>query len=305
MSGMSLDDCEYIFDSALSSTTEAAFCHAIDPLFKQYQILSIGFGRANIFWRARIVNETLFTNLSDMNYPPSHIARVGRLNDSGSPCLYVSARKETAIAEVGAKEGQIVQLAGFRVLGGKELRLALIGEYSNVQKNGYMHYAGGDPNGVLTKFLNSIPRSEALKKIYIDKFFANVLGDPNACATNYLMSRAMAQSIYARNESDGIVFPSVKDRGGFNIGIKPSASDESIHNVCCIIVKLERQRRFGLLDFEMVKSAKNLDSEGYFVWDDSLIEDGFGLYGLNKEEHEIATRFPDDRNALLNVIHRS
>ena len=206
-----------------------------------------------------------------MKYPPSHIARVGRLNDAGLPCFYVGARKETAIAEVDAKEGQLIQLAGFRVLDANSVRLALIGEYSNVQKVGYMHFAGTDPDMTLSKILNTMPRHEALRKIYIDKFFAHVLADPSAAEKNYLMSRALTQSIYAHNPVDGIVFPSVKDRGGFNIGIKPDPSDKCFHNVCCIVVRLGKQRRFGLLDFEAVKSAKMLDSDSNFVWDDSLV----------------------------------
>lgn len=303
MSLMTLDDCDSIFEEAFRSATEAAFCHAVAPLFKHYEILSVDWGRGSIFWRARIVHGKPFENLSDMKYPPSHIARVGRLNDAGLPCFYVGARKETAIAEVDAKEGQLIQLAGFRVLDANSVRLALIGEYSNVQKVGYMHFAGTDPDMTLSKILNTMPRHEALRKIYIDKFFAHVLADPSAAEKNYLMSRALTQSIYAHNPADGIVFPSVKDRGGFNIGIKPDPSDKCFHNVCCIVVRLGKQRRFGLLDFEAVKSAKMLDSDSNFVWDDSLVGGRIGLYGLSKEEYELSMSSPDDRNTLLNVLH--
>jgi hypothetical protein len=305
MSSMTLDDCDGIFKEAFCSATKAAFCHAVAPLFKHYEILSVDWGRGSIFWRARIIQSKPFENLSDMDYPPSHIARAGRLNDAGSPCFYVGARKETAIAEVGAEEGQHIQLAGFRVLDANPVRLALIGEYSNVQKAGHMNFAGTDPDMTLSKILNSMPRHEALRMIYIDKFFAHVLADPDASKKNYLMSRALTQSIYARNKADGIVFPSVKDRGGFNIGIKPDPSDKCFHNVCCIVIRLGKKRRFGLLDFEVVKSAKMLDSNLNFVWDDSFSGDRIGLYGMSKEEYELALNSPDDKNALLNVLHRN
>ena len=38
-----LDDCENIFHQALSSESESVFCHAVDPLFKEYEILSLHF----------------------------------------------------------------------------------------------------------------------------------------------------------------------------------------------------------------------------------------------------------------------
>ena len=194
---MNLDECDAVFDSALACNTEAEFCYSIEPLFKEYKILSLEFGRGSIFWRARVISNAPYKNLSEMGYPPAEYARIGRLNDLGEPCFYISARKETALAEVEAKEGQRVQLAGFRILNEAPIRLAVIGEYSNVQKNGYMHFAGPDPEMTLSKFLNSMSRHDGLKKIYIDKFFAHVLADKDAAKNGYRFSRALAQAVYA------------------------------------------------------------------------------------------------------------
>ncbi|WP_081081683.1 RES family NAD+ phosphorylase [Burkholderia stagnalis] len=301
---MTLDDCDRIFDRALGSAVESEFCHVVAPLFDHYKILSVDWGRGSIFWRARIVHDTTFKDLAEMNYPPPHVARVGRLNDAGSPCFYVSARKETAIAEIDAEEGHLIQLAGFRVLDANPVRLVLIGEYSNVQKVGYMHFAGSDPGMAISKLINSMPQHDALRMVYIDKFFAHVLADTDASKKNYMMSRALTQVIYSKCKADGIVFPSVKDRGGFNLGVKPAPSDKCFHNVCCIVVRLGKRRRFGLLEFDIVKSAKSLDSESNFVWDDSFAGERIGLYGMSKEEAELAARAPSDPNTLLDVLHR-
>lgn len=116
-------------------------------------------------------------------------------------------QKETALAEIEAKEGQLIQLAGFRVLNEETIRLAVIGEYSNVQKNGYMHFAGQDPGMTISKIINSMPQQEGLKKIHIDKFFTHVLAGPNASNSGYLYSRALGQAIYSRISPDGIAFP--------------------------------------------------------------------------------------------------
>lgn len=304
MSGMTLDECEDIFDRALSSASEAAFCYCVEPLFAEYEIISLELGRGSIFWRARIIGSEPFATLSELSYPPPEHAKTGRLNDCGLPCFYISACQETALAEVGAAYGQKVQLAGFRVLNECPVRLVVIGEYANVKKNGYMHFAGCDPDQTIARLMNEMPQEEALKRIYIDKFFAHVLSDPKAVQNGYRFSRALAEAVYARNPYDGIVFPSVKDRGGFNLGIKADASDRSFHNVCCLLVNVGKSRRFGVADFTIVKSAECLDAENKFIWRQSDLPGIVGIYGMNKEEFDAASQDQDDRNALLNMLRR-
>jgi hypothetical protein len=300
---MILDDCEMIFDRAISSKSESEFRDAIEPLWREYPIMSLDMGRGSIFWRARLVENEIFPNLSNLAYPPPEVAKQGRMNDVGAPCFYISARKETALAEIGAMDGQLIQLAGFRVTNESPIRLAVIGEYANVYKNGYMHFAGHDPDMAISKLLNAMPRNEALKKLYIDKFFASVLADPDAAATGYVFSRALAKSVYSRILADGIVFPSVKDRGGFNVSVQAEPSDRKFHNVCCLVVRIEKVRRYGLIEFSIVKSADRLDDNLNFVWKTSSDGETIGLYNLSKEEFEAGIRHDDPRNALLNMLH--
>jgi len=305
MNTMDLDDCEKIFHQALSAKSESSFCHAVDPLFKEYEILSLQFGRGSIFWRARLIDRKIYPNISDLDYPPPELARQGRLNDRSNPCFYIAARKETALVEIAATEGQLVQLAGFRIKNESPIRLAVIGEYANVQKSGYMHFAGRDPEMTIAKILNAMPRKEALKKLYIDKFFASVLADTDASANGYMFSRALARSIYSRVGADGIVFPSVKDRGGFNIAVQAKPSDQSFHNVCCLVVRMGKTRQFGLIEFTMVRSAERLDDDWNYIWMDGNDSETIGMYNMSKEEFEMTSHNPSDRNNLLHMLHRS
>tara|TARA_R110000796_G_scaffold233571_1_gene352122 strand:- start:2007 stop:2738 length:732 start_codon:yes stop_codon:yes gene_type:complete len=238
-----------------------------------------------------------------MDYPPAELSRAGRLNDKGSPCFYISATKETALTEIDAKEGQLIQLAGFRVLNEETIRLAVIGEYANVKKNGYMHFAGQDPDMTISKMINSMPRQDALKKIYIDNFFASVLADPIASSSEYLYSRALGQAIYSRVSAGGIAFPSVKHRSGFNVSVNAEESDRAYQNVSCIVVKIGKPRKFGMIEFEIIQSAEQLDDDLNFVWMSSREPDVIGIYGMTKDEYETAAAGQNDRNGLLNMIH--
>jgi hypothetical protein len=88
-----------------------------------------------MFWRARLIKSEIYSNISDLDYPPPELARQGGLNDRDTPV----STFETALAEVDAMEGQLVQLAGFRVKNESPIRLAVIGKYANVQKKEWIH----------------------------------------------------------------------------------------------------------------------------------------------------------------------
>lgn len=286
---MNTEECEKLFSKAMKSSSETEFFHSIDPLFSEYGILSIELGRGSTFWRARKINDEIYPNIDDLNYPPPEIVNIGRLNDKGIPFFYASADIETALAEVDPEEGQLVQLAGFKIKNEFPLILAVIGEYSNVQKNGYMHFFGKDPDRTISNMLNRLPRNEAIKKIYIDRFFAHVLRDVNAHSNNYQFSRALSRAILSKNHADGIVFPSVKDRGGFNLGIKSEPSDKCLHNVSCLVAKVNAKREFGLIDYEIINSATRLDKSGNFIWPEKYVPESIGFYNISKDEVDALT----------------
>lgn len=290
---MNRDQCDAIFDRALASKSESEFCHHIAPLFEFYEILSFGMGGGNIMWRARVVEDEPWPSLFDLDYPPPDKARVGRLNDVGSPCFYVAKNIETAVLEIGAKEGQLVQVAGFRILKDQMLELIAIGEYANVFKSGYVHLTGVDPAGTIRKLINEHPPEDGLTLVYIDRFLASVLNDPQARDSGYVFSRALGGFLHSKIKSaDGIAFPSVRDPGGFNYAVQPKPSDRVFHNVACVLVRVGKSRRFNFVDQTTVGSAQQIDNDLNFIWPDDYAPDTLNLYGMTKEEHEASGRVP-------------
>lgn len=285
---MNLDQCEAIFDRALSSSNEAAFCHHIAPLFDVYEILSVGMGRgSNTFWRARATEGDPWPSLKDMDYPPANKARVGRLNDAGSPCFYSAGRIETALLEIEAQEGQLIQLAGFKIAPDEIVQFILIGEYTYVHKTGYVRLTGVDPDGTIKRIINSMSPEDAIATIYIDRFFANILSDPHARHSGYMLSRALGAELQSRIKSaDGIAFPSVRDPGGFNYAVRPEPSDRVFRNVACAIASIGRNRRYNLIEHEVIGCADGLDDEENFVWADPYQPRTLGMYAMTKDEYE-------------------
>jgi hypothetical protein len=121
------------------------------------------------------------------------------------------------------------------------------------------------------------------------------LRDPDASSNGYRYSRSLTQAILTKNHAEGIVFPSVKDRGGFNLGIKSEPSDKCFHNVSCVIAKVHAKRQFGLIDFEIINSAIHLDRKNNFVWPKSYKAGSLTQYNMSTEELEAVINDPSKK----------
>lgn len=285
---LTLDRCEELIEKALASSTREAFQHAVTPLLDEYKILSFGIGRSSTHWRARIIENDRFDLLEQIDYPPAHcIKRPGRLNDVGDPYFYVASTTETAVSEVGPREGQLVQVAGFRLVPDGVLRLICLGEYQHVYKQGYTAFNGTDPGNTVRKVTRQMTLEQRDICLCIDNFLAHVISDKEARSNDYLHSRALRDLLFSKVDAHGITFPSAKDIGGVNIAIKPTHSDELYHNVCCIIVRVGKKRRFAPLEMSFVGVATGLtDDRKSFVWAEEANPKNIVMYNMTKGEYE-------------------
>lgn len=285
---LTLDRCEELIDAALTATTRLDFQRAVLPLLEVYEILSFGIGRSSTHWRARIIENDRFDLLEQIDYPPAHlITRPGRLNDIGDPYFYASSTAETAVAEVLPREGQLVQVAGFRLVPDGILRLICLGEYQSVYKRGYTTFNGTDPGNTVRKIIFQMSPEERQLHLLIDNFLAHVISDKKARDTNYLHSRALRDILLYRIDAHGITFPSARDLGGVNFAVKPAPSDDLYHNVCCMIVRVGKRRRFAPLEMDYVSVATGLtDNRKGFVWSSEKKPEHIVMYNMTKDEYE-------------------
>lgn len=285
---LTFDRAEEFVEAALASTTRRDFQLAVTPLLEAYEILSFGIGRSSTHWRARTIDSKRFDLLDQIDYPPAHlVTRPGRLNDVGDPCFYVSSTAETAVCEVLPTEGQLVQVAGFRVAPAEVLQLICLGEYQNVYKRGYTAFNGTDPGNTVKKIIRDMPIEQRDICLLIDNFLAHVISDKHARDSNYLHSRALRDLLYARVDAHGITFPSARDPGGVNLAVKPGPSDSLYHNVCCIIVRIGKKRRFAPLEMSLVGVASGLTKDRKsFVWGTKQDPTEIVMYNMTKHEYQ-------------------
>ncbi len=131
---MSLDQLESLFHLVRQGASVAEIVDRLRPVFERYKLISLGFERGSVFWRARLCGDTPWSSASDMGAPPVEVAGLGRLNDAGAPLLYASLKEETALHEVGVQPPCMVQLIGYRAMRRQMLRLAVVGELMHVHK---------------------------------------------------------------------------------------------------------------------------------------------------------------------------
>jgi hypothetical protein len=289
---LTVSRCEELVDKALRSKKREDFQRAVSPMLDFYEILSFGIGRSSTHWRARIIEYARYDLLEEIDYPPPELVRrPGRLNDVGEPYFYVASTAETAVQEVLPNEGQLVQVAGFRIASGKILRLISLGEYQHVYKRGYTAFNGTDPENTIGKIVSKMSLDERQVHLLIDNFLAHVLSDKNARSMEYLHSRALRDMLFKKVDADGITFPSVRDLGGVNFAVKPEPSDDLYHNVCCMVVAIGRKPRFAPLEMQLRAVAMGLtDDRKRFVWSNEEAPTDIVMYNMTKEEYEQAVR---------------
>ena len=299
---MTLDDCERIFAQIQGASSPSEVCHALGVLFDHYEVINVELNRGFVFWRARFTDERPWATVAQMGYPPAACAKPGRLNDENTPCLYAATREETALQEIEAKEGDLVQLVGFRAKLETPVRIAVIGELLHVQKTGYLRIVGSDPGRSMSRYLNSQGIDRGRRLLYIDAFLSHLLADAEAKNNGYVRSRSIASMIYRNAEIDGIMFPSVRDTLGMNICLQPGPVDSKIHAICCLHVRVTRVRSFGFIEYEVIEEAEQVIADGKFSWVKPLPPPRRRFFNFTKKECETAVLSGGDPSAYMNIM---
>jgi hypothetical protein len=286
---MTFDECDYQFEVVRAASSLSEACFALEPLFNAYKVVNIELARGNtIFWRARIAKSYPWASIKEMGCPPAIQVDAGRLNDQHSPCFYSATRDSTALAEIGVKAGDFIQLAGFRPMVETPIRVAVIGELYHTYKTGYLRVTGSDPGLSLNRYINELGKEEGERILYIDAFLASLLADINARKINYILSRAIGSMIYRNAAVDGIFFPSVRDSFGMNLALKSGSFNLKVLPVCCIHARINKLRSFGFIDYEVLQEAEQISDEGELVWLKPLDKSIRRFFNLSKKEYDLA-----------------
>ncbi|MGF1884393.1 RES family NAD+ phosphorylase [Vibrio splendidus] len=221
-------------------------------------------------WRVRkLEGEQPFNHTSDIWYPSSELSKVGRLNDIGSPYLYLSLTLETALQETKAQVGDCFQVGMYKFDLDKKARLAVVGEKSRALK-GIGSSICPTISGLMKKQY-SANKHLAQSSRYADFFFDDIMRDQEARGKGYLQSRMLAQLILEKHRDiDGFLYHSVESEGGQNIALPATKADKLVRFVGTFVIRINEVFPYGIYDFEVIKTSDSVDDKGYLSWSGTL-----------------------------------
>ncbi len=206
--------------------------------------------------------KTLFTNKSDLWYPPNKYAQINRANDYGEPVYYCSSDPGTTIFEVRPKKvGEWITTLDLDFQMQKIDLLAVGIELTDVHKSTLSEGEKG-----LHMFLR-------------DKFTTKV--DPEE---NYLYHLTIAFIDLYSGKKDGVTYPSVASNlKGYNMALKRNFIDKygdfsmaTVHEVTAIKSEYEMEvkcmyRAYELDEYEDFKWERVTDCDGHLI-DESIYD---------------------------------
>ncbi|MFA0562749.1 RES domain-containing protein [Vibrio sp. 10N.222.51.C8] len=265
-------DLDYMHNLAVdikASRSEKFIRDGISYVLQFYDIINFSFSYEKSFVRARVAeNGQGFNNTSEIYYPPRHLTGVGRINEEGSPFLYLSLTTDVALAEIGAKEGDVVQISAFEPKD-KPVCVGIIGEKykASIGAGNFLPKEATEILANLVKKLEKEDKKKAMAYLYPDMFFDEVITNPNASQDDYIHSRLLARLMFEKQTSlDGIMYHSVASYSGLNIALPCDKADSLLGLAHTILIRVKKAYSYGLFDIELLKKPKNILQDGTIIW---------------------------------------
>ncbi|EFH3744885.1 RES family NAD+ phosphorylase [Escherichia coli] len=256
-------------DEIRASSSESFIEKGIQFILTFYELINFNFSYTPPFLRARkTIDSKPFNSTSEIYYPPPAVTRAGRLNEPGVPFLYLSATIDTALIEIGAKTGDIVQISGYSYK--KEpARLGLIGEIYRAAKGttGFLDNENRNKISELVSKMGQQNRKIAIAYLFLDLFFDEIIRNPEANQHEYLHSRILSRLLLEKNKSiDGFIYHSVANYGALNFAFPYDKAEKYLGLVHTFLVRVIKSYPYGLYDIEIIKKPKQIDNMGNIIW---------------------------------------
>lgn len=265
-------DLDYMHNLAINikaSRSEKFIQDGIHYALQFYDIVNFDFNYERSFIRARVTESGQgFSSTSEIYYPPRDLTRVGRINEEGKPFLYLSLTTDIALAEIGAKEGDVVQVSAFKPKD-KPVHVGIIGEKYKASRGGgnFLSNEVTETLANVVRKLEKEDRKKAMAYLYPDMFFDEIITNPQASQDDYIHSRTLARLMFEKQSSlDGIMYHSVASYGGLNIALPCDKADGLLALERTFLIKVKKAYSYGLYDIELLKKPKNILQDGSIIW---------------------------------------
>src|SRR6185437_15834983 len=189
----------------------------IRRLIDVHPIMNLQWGQDWRYRRVRILGEDeVPETVDELIWRRNVPAKLGRANPHGFQVLYLADRLDTALREVGATRDHVV-IAEFQILPGKSIRVAPVGELTQIQRTG-RGFLSGETSSAITKMLNVCAPAEAKALLIADAFLLECLTN---ASDDYEVSSTVARGIFDKvEEINTISYPSCRQFGAINFAVR-------------------------------------------------------------------------------------
>jgi hypothetical protein len=264
---LSLPHLDELSTSILASTDGTFVREKLSFLLDYYQVINYEMKYDRAFWRARkCPTDKGFERIDELDHPPAKHTVAGRLNEKNAPVLYLSANLMSTFEEIGASPGDFLHVAAFEQLPNEFLRCATIGEITHVHRwgSGLTSEMVGQ---LINNQLNQMPHDFGKSFVFTDAFLSSIFKDISARQTQYVHSRTLASLLFERNPGiDAIAYSGVASEASRNYAIKPMAAKRTLQISANFVIKVIRKYKFGMYDFDILRNARGVESDGRIVW---------------------------------------
>ena len=236
-------------------------------LVANYKGIGIGRSSEQVWYRARKCSqESGFSNLLQMIYPPADKIGFNRANLPGVPVLYASWNVMTVLDEIGAEVDDHIQIVALRPVAGVDLPCHIVGEYQSINNSGGWLVNSRELEQLVNKLQHDDPLRH-MKALYVDSFLAEAFRRRVLRPYDYKITAVYADKFH--KAKGGFMYPSVQTAGGMNIAVPAEDFDAKFEIISAQILKIDRCFGYGLYTSKLLKSTCDFNADGTIIWNSS------------------------------------
>ncbi|WP_240222964.1 RES domain-containing protein [Rheinheimera hassiensis] len=214
------------------------------------------------WYRARpCENEKKFNNLHEIIYPKGGSDKFGRAQLPQSEVLYASWNLPTALEEINAKRGDLVQLITLRARSYSKIICGLVGQLQYYYTTGRTLLRTGPAVKQIEDISNS---PEWLQKLFIDSFIADAFRKKVENNYEYKISAIYAEKLH--KAGGGLIFPSVKHAGAMNIAIPSHTFDAKCEVLDTHLIRIVNYFGYGIYGYKCIGYSSVFRANGDIEW---------------------------------------
>jgi hypothetical protein len=248
-----------IEDSALNGASLTELHARLGPLLIGYPTATMRI--SGPIYRGRKLKGSIFSNISDLWYPPDGVVSQGRVNEVGKPIFYCSDHHFTVTREMAPHVGDTIAILQCELKEKSGLpEVFCIGNAKGILRHGTDAFGKKvAPSVDLRKFPQRMREHSAL----IDGFFSRVFKSTGSSYFN--LTNAISQQYLGSFWIDGLAYPSVQPGGSMNMALKTAAVDRLYTPKSVFLTKTEKIFGANKLKMRCVGTA-NIRSDGILEW---------------------------------------